>query len=60
VKKQIENVLNVRTTKFGKTEKEKLETDLFKDTSAENVSIGLVNRQFYQLTATLVLGVKYA
>lgn len=48
VKKQVENAPNVKATEFGKMGKEKLETVLFKDTFAENVTTDLVNRQFYQ------------
>ena len=60
VKQQVENVLNATATKFGKTEKDQLETVTFKDTFVKNVTIVSVNRHFYQLIATIVLGVKYA
>jgi len=60
VKQQVENAPNVTAKKFGKTEKEKLEMAQFKDTFVENVSTVLVNRQFYQLTTTIIQNVKYA
>ena len=60
MKQQVENVLNATAIKTGKMEKEKLETDQFKDTSVENVKLDSANRQSYQQEQTIVLAVKYA
>jgi hypothetical protein len=60
VKKQVENALAVTAKNIGKTEKEKPETVQFNGLFVVNVAFGLLNRHFYQLIITIVLGVKYA
>jgi hypothetical protein len=48
VRKQVENALVVTAIGFGKTGREKLRTVLFNGIFVEIVTVGLVNRQFYQ------------
>jgi hypothetical protein len=48
VKRQVENALTVTAKKFGKMELEEQRRELFNDIFAENATIDLVKRQFFQ------------